>query len=232
MVDPKQVEAAAKQLKRRELSKDELLKYLDDHVRDRAYRGATQAAYISTTEQAGVIRRGFSERLDAYKWVAALSSAAFFFLGQSIAGKDAIFTRGSATAAAVAQSGFFLSLLGAAMYMFIVDRKASAWHEIVFTRSGRVMTLLAGMDAGVDEARIALERDDVKAANDAFWETIDIKLTMGRETSKPVPTIPEDGRLGGMFAALRVGGLVLGLAAASVYQWLSYVARVTGDYVR
>lgn len=224
-IDRGQLEDAARRLKRRELDKVELQARLQEQVRDRLYKEATQAAYLSNVEQAGVIRRSFAERLDAYKWVAAISTGAFFFLGQTLASTAQAFSVQSATAALVAEGGFLCSLAGAALYMFTIESRASAWHRTIFTRTGRVMSLLAGIDASTEELRSGLDQDDLKTANNVFWEMVASKFDLGRIMSAPMPTVPREGLLGGFVAALCVGGLVLGLLAASFYQWTVFIPQ-------
>lgn len=224
-IDRGQLEDAARRLKRRELDKVELQARLQEQVRDRLYKEATQAAYLSNVEQAGVIRRSFAERLGAYKWVAAISTGAFFFLGQTLASTAQAFSVQSATAALVAEGGFLCSLAGAALYMFTIESRASAWHRTIFTRTGRVMSLLAGIDASTEERRSGLDQDDLKTANNVFWEMVASKFDLGRIMSAPMPTVPREGLLGGFVAALCVGGLVLGLLAASFYQWTVFIPQ-------
>jgi hypothetical protein len=186
----------------------ELQARLQEQIRDRVYKDATQAAYLSNVEQAGLIRRSFAERLDAYKWVAAISTGAFFFLGQTLASTAGAFRVLSATAALVAEGGFICSLAGAALYMFTIESRASAWHRTIFTRTGRAMSLLAGMDASTEELRSALDQGDLKTANNVFWEMVASKLDLGRIMSAQIPAPPREGLLGGFLAALCVGGLV------------------------
>ena len=59
-IDHGQLDDAARRLKRRELDKVELQARLQEQVRDRLYKEATQAAYLSNVEQAGVIRRSLN----------------------------------------------------------------------------------------------------------------------------------------------------------------------------
>jgi hypothetical protein len=165
--------------------------------------------------------------LDAYKWVAAISTGAFFFLGQTVASTAEAFSVRSATAALVAEGSFLSSLAGAALYMFTIESRASAWHRTIFMRTGHVMSLLAGIDASTEELRSALDQDDLKTANNVFWEMVASKFELGRTMSAPMPVVAREGRLGGFLAALCVGGLVLGLIAASFYQWTVFIPRAS-----
>jgi hypothetical protein len=223
-VDRASLEEVARRLKRRELTKAELQQRLEEHVRDRLWKEATHSTYATNIEQAGVHRRSFAERLEAYKWVAAISTAAFVLLAQTLAGGGPSMRAEAGTAALIADFGFLCSLVGAASYMFVIDTRASSWYRSIFVRTSHVLSLLAGMDASAEEIRDGLERDDLKAANDAFWSMIESKLNMGREMSAQGPSVPREGWLAGLVGALCVGGLVVGLLAASIYQWETVLA--------
>ena len=73
--DREQAVAAAR---KRGLTKAELEQRLEAHRIDRHFKAATQVAHAGAIEQAGIIRRLFTERLDAYKWICrALNGGVF-----------------------------------------------------------------------------------------------------------------------------------------------------------
>src|SRR5712664_1764907 len=146
-------ENAVAALRKRGLTKAELEQRLEAHRIDRHFKTATQVAYTGAIEQAGVIRRLFAERLDAYKWVAAISTAAFFLLGQALGSNDRPLGYDASVAALAAEACFLMSVVGAALYTFVVDGRASRWHRALFIRTSHVMMLLAGIDASGDELR-------------------------------------------------------------------------------
>jgi len=219
MMSPEDRERAVAALRKRGLTKADLEKRLEEHRSDRNFKAATQTAYSGAIEQAGVIRRLFSERLDAYKWIAAISTAALFFLGQALGSIARPLRYDAGVAALIAEVCFLLSVLGAALYTFIVDRRASAWHRALFIRTSHVMMLLGGIDASGEELREGIERQDLKAANASFWEMYDAKQELGRATAESGMNVPREGRLAGFASALCLGGLVLGLVGAALYEW-------------
>ena len=133
--DREQAVAAAR---KRGLTKAELEQRLEAHRIDRHFKAATQVAHAGAIEQAGIIRRLFTERLDAYKWIAALSTAAFFFVGQAVGAAGRSIGGDPAIAALVAQACFLVSVFGAALYMFGVDTRASKWHRALFIRTSHI----------------------------------------------------------------------------------------------
>jgi hypothetical protein len=202
------------------LSKTELQKRLDQHLVDRFHKEAMFTAHRMLVEDSKMLRTSIAERLDAFKWIAAFSTAAFLFVGPFLTASTNPVRVESVRGLLVAELAFLLSMCGAAGYMFVIDRRASEWARKMVGYTGRILAVMGGIDATAEELRDAIEKDDLVEANRAFWETYEQKEMLGKvmKEQNPGPLAPE-GRGGFALSALCVGGAGFGMIAVGAH-WL------------
>jgi hypothetical protein len=196
---------------------------LRQHFADRHFQEGTLAVYRSLFEQANLVRASVSETRDALKWIAALSTGAFFFVGQSLPKSTAISIATSSWSLG-AEAAFVLSILGAAGWLLGVDQRASRWLRQIYRYTSLVTSTLYSMDANANAIRDALDANDLAAANAAFKDTVRDKERLGDLMTKDQPEVtPKIGRFGIAYAYLCVGGLVTGILCVAAEQ----VSRLT-----
>ncbi len=207
------------------LSEPELRKRFEAHRIDQFHKQAQLTAAQAVIHLGEFLRLDARERLDAYKWVAAISTAGFFFVGQALGAGALPIRAESVWGLLAAECGFLVSIAAAGGYMFRVDRRIAEWSRRMASYSDHTQTLLAGMEASAAVLQDALNatdgKPDLEAANTAFWETYDSKEEMGKHLSSQNPGMPpREGRSGALLSSFCVGGLGFGVLAAAGH-WLS-----------
>jgi hypothetical protein len=191
-------------------TESQLRERLRQHMVDRNFQDATLGIYKTTLELATMVRGGVAERRDAYKWVAALSTGAFFFVGQALP-RGGVMMFADYRWLLMAEVAFGLSVLGAAGYLLTVDTRAAAWLRDIHRHTARVTSALTSMDANAMSMRDTLEAGEIVAANDAFRDTYRDKLALGKAMADPPAEMPLPGRRGIVFEWLCIGGLLSGV---------------------
>src|SRR5438132_213957 len=99
----------------------------------------------SHLKKANIIRGVVAERRDAFKWVATLSTGAFLFVGKSLPTVGPISFEIDRWLL-LAELAFGLSVLGAAGYLLIVDRRFSDWARSVHAFTVDATSKLQSLD--------------------------------------------------------------------------------------
>lgn len=207
------------------LSEAQLRALFEQHRIDQFHKEAQVVASREVVELGQLLRADARERLDAYKWVAAIATAAFFFVGQAIGVGSVPVRAESVLGLLAAECGFLISIGAAGAYMFLVDARIAAWSRRMATFSSHTLTLLSGMEASARGLGDALgdtsAQADLARANDAFRETYETKVALGTHMGSANPGMPpQEGRLGSLLSLACVGGLAAGILAAAGH-WLS-----------
>lgn len=182
---------------------------------ERGFQAAALAVYRTNLDQANITRGVVAERRDAYKWVAALSTGAFLFVGQLLptAGLISFATNRWLL---LAEAAFGLSVLGAAGYLLIVDRRTANWARAMYAYTVHATSKLQSMDGYVLVLRNALNKNDLSAANESFKDANAAKETLTEILAKPPEDIPHPGLLGAVCDFLCVSGFLLGVTLVGV----------------
>jgi hypothetical protein len=215
--------ADARPLEQPQFSVEELRAKAEELRIESLYRDPALALFKDLAEQGRILRATARDRLDAFKWIAAISTAAFFLVGQTVGKEDGLVLASSVRGLLIAELGFMLSVAGAGAYMFVIDSRMAWWARRISSFNGLANAYIRQMDASGQDMRDALERaegPDIVRANTAWheWTEKNAALTAHIEDEPGGP--PEEGRTGALLSTICVGGLGLGIAAVAAH-WLS-----------